>query len=148
MSLVDRIQQIGIIPVVSIPQTEHALPLAEALLAGGLPCAEVTFRTAAAADSISQIRQRFPELLLGAGTVLSVEQAQTALNAGAEFIVSPGTNPTVVDYCQSQGVTIFPGVCTPTEIEMALAKGINVVKFFPAEAIGGVKLLKAICAPY
>ncbi|HZS03351.1 MAG TPA: bifunctional 4-hydroxy-2-oxoglutarate aldolase/2-dehydro-3-deoxy-phosphogluconate aldolase [Blastocatellia bacterium] len=148
MSLIDRVQQIGIVPVVSIPQTEHALPLAEALLEGGLPCAEVTFRTAAAADSISRIRQRFPELLLGAGTVLSVEQAQTALNAGAEFIVSPGTNSTVVDYCQSQGVTIFPGVCTPTEIEMALSRGTSVLKFFPAESMGGVNFLKAICAPY
>lgn len=148
MSIIDRIQQTGIIPVVSIPQTEHALPLAEALLEGGLPCAEITFRTAAAADSITQIREKFPELLLGAGTVLTIEQAQTALEAGAEFIVSPGTNPAVVDYCQAQRVTIFPGVCTPTEIELALSKGVSVLKFFPAEAMGGVKFLKAVCAPY
>lgn len=148
MSLIARIQQIGIIPVVSIPQPEHALPLAEALLAGGLPCAEITFRTAAAADSLAQIRSRFPELLLGAGTVLTVAQAQTALSAGAEFIVSPGTNPMVVDYCQAQNVMIFPGVCTPTEIELALSKGVSVLKFFPADAMGGVKFLKAICAPY
>jgi len=148
MSVTERVQQIGIIPVVQIPQLEHALPLAESLLEGGLPCAEVTFRTAAAADSLSQIKARFPEIFLGAGTVLSVEQAEAAIGAGAEFIVSPGTNPAVVDYCTSRGVTIFPGVCTPTEIEMALAKGINVVKFFPAEAMGGVKFLKAICAPY
>ena len=148
MSIIDRIQQIGIIPVVSIPQTEHALPLAEALLEGGLPCAEITFRTAAAAEAIAQIRQKFPELLLGAGTVLTVEQAQTALEAGAGFIVSPGTNPAVVDYCQAQRVTIFPGVCTPTEIELALSKGVSILKFFPAEAMGGVKFLKAVCAPY
>lgn len=148
MSLVDRIQSIGLVPVVSILQLEHALPLAEALLEGGLPCAEITFRTAAAAESIRQIKQRFPELLLGAGTVLSVEQAQTALDAGAEFLVSPGTNPAVVDYCQSQRVTIFPGVCTPTEIELALSRGLNILKFFPAESMGGVKFLKAICAPY
>ncbi len=148
MSIVERIQSIGIIPVVSIPQPEHALPLAEALLEGGLPCAEITFRTAAAAQAIRQIKQRFPELLLGAGTVLSVKQAQTALDAGAEFLVSPGTSPTVVEYCQRQHVTIFPGVCTPTEIELALSKGLSMLKFFPAEAMGGVKFLKAICAPY
>ncbi len=148
MSIIDRIEQTGIIPVVSIPQPEHALPLAEALLEGGLPCAEITFRTAAAAAAIAQIRQKFPELLLGAGTVLTIAQAQTALEAGAEFIVAPGTNPAVVDYCQAQRVTIFPGVCTPTEIELALAKGASVLKFFPAEAMGGVKFLKAVCAPY
>ncbi|HWQ33021.1 MAG TPA: bifunctional 4-hydroxy-2-oxoglutarate aldolase/2-dehydro-3-deoxy-phosphogluconate aldolase [Blastocatellia bacterium] len=148
MSIIDRIQQTGIIPVASIPQTEHALPLAEALLEGGLPCAEITFRTAAAADALAQIRQKFPELLPGAGTVLTIAQAQTALEAGAEFIVSPGTNPAVVDYCQAQGVTIFPGVCTPTEIELALSKDVSVLKFFPAEAMGGVKFLKAVCAPY
>lgn len=148
MSIIDRIEQTGIIPVVSIPQTQHALPLAEALLEGGLPCAEITFRTAAAADAIAQIREKFPELLTGAGTVLTVEQAQTALEAGAEFIVAPGTNPAVVDYCQAQNVTIFPGVCTPTEIELALSKGASVLKFFPAEAMGGVKFLKAVCAPY
>jgi 2-dehydro-3-deoxyphosphogluconate aldolase/(4S)-4-hydroxy-2-oxoglutarate aldolase len=148
VNIIARIQQIGIIPVVSIPQPEHALPLAEALLAGGLPCAEITFRTAAAADSMAQIKNKYPELLLGAGTVLSVEQAQTALDAGAEFIISPGTNPAVVDYCQAQNVMIFPGVCTPTEIELALAKGVSVLKFFPADAMGGVKFLKAICAPY
>ena len=148
MSVAERLQQIGIIPVVSIPQLEHALPLAECLLEGGLPCAEVTFRTAAAEASLRSMRARFPEIFLGAGTVLSVEQAEAATSAGAEFIVSPGTNPAVVDYCRSQGVTIFPGVCTPTEIEMALDEGIEIVKFFPAEAMGGVKFLKAICAPY
>jgi 2-dehydro-3-deoxyphosphogluconate aldolase/(4S)-4-hydroxy-2-oxoglutarate aldolase len=148
VSMTERIRQMGIVPVVSLPQIEHALPLAEALLAGGLPCAEITFRTAAAAEAIQRIRQRFPEMLLGAGTVLSIEQAQTALDVGAQFIVSPGTNPAVVDYCQQRDVTIFPGVCTPTEIELALSHGVSVLKFFPAEAAGGVKFLKAICAPY
>lgn len=148
MSIVERAQEIGIVPVVAIPKLEDALPLAEALLEGGLPCAEITFRTVAAAEAIAQIRSRFPEILLGAGTVLTTEQAETAINAGAEFIVSPGTNLTVVDYCLSKGVTIFPGVCTPTEIEMALSKGVDVVKFFPAEPMGGVKFLQAICAPY
>jgi 2-dehydro-3-deoxyphosphogluconate aldolase / (4S)-4-hydroxy-2-oxoglutarate aldolase len=148
MSIVDRAREIGIIPVVSIPKLEDALPLAEALLEGGLPCAEITFRTEAAAEAIARVRSRFPEILLGAGTVLAPGQAETAIAAGAEFIVAPGTNLTVVDHCLSKGVTIFPGVCTPTEIEMALSKGVDVVKFFPAEPMGGVKFLRAICAPY
>jgi 2-dehydro-3-deoxyphosphogluconate aldolase / (4S)-4-hydroxy-2-oxoglutarate aldolase len=148
VDIIDRMRQMGIIPVVSIPRLEHALPLAESLLEGGLPCAEVTFRTAAAAESMTEIRARFPEIFLGAGTVLTIEQAETAINSGAQFIVSPGTNPAVVDYCLSKGVTVFPGVCTPTEIEMALAKGVDVLKFFPAEPMGGVGFLKAICAPY
>jgi 2-dehydro-3-deoxyphosphogluconate aldolase/(4S)-4-hydroxy-2-oxoglutarate aldolase len=148
MSIVERAREIGIIPVVSIPKLEDALPLAEALLEGGCGCVEITFRTAAAAEAIAQIRSRFPEILLGAGTVLRTEQAEAAISAGAEFIVSPGTNLTVVDYCLSKEVMIFPGVCTPTEIEMALSKGIDVLKFFPAEPMGGVKFLQAICAPY
>jgi len=148
MGIVERAREIGIIPVVSIPKLEDALPLAEALIEGGLPCAEITFRTAAAAEAIARISSRFPEILLGAGTVLTAEQAETAISAGVEFIVSPGTNPAVVDHCQSKDITIFPGVCTPTEIEMALSKGVDVVKFFPAEPMGGVKFLQAICAPY
>jgi 2-dehydro-3-deoxyphosphogluconate aldolase/(4S)-4-hydroxy-2-oxoglutarate aldolase len=148
MGIVERARGIGIVPVVSIPKLEDALPLAEALLEGGLLCAEITFRTAAAAEAIARIRSRFPEILLGAGTVLTAEQAETAISAGAEFVVSPGTNPTVVDHCLSKGVTVFPGVCTPTEIEMALSKGVDVLKFFPAEPMGGVKFLQAICAPY
>jgi 2-dehydro-3-deoxyphosphogluconate aldolase/(4S)-4-hydroxy-2-oxoglutarate aldolase len=148
MNTLERVRQIGIIPAIQIQQLEHVLPLIEALMEGGLPCAEVTFRTAAAARAIEQIRAHFPDIFLGAGTVLSTEQAGAAIGAGAEFIVSPGSNPAVVDYCQSRGVSVFPGVCTPTEIEMALAKGLDVLKFFPAEAIGGVKFLQAICAPY
>src|SRR5215471_11463092 len=123
MNIVERARGIGIVPVVSLPKLEDALPLAEALLEGGCGCAEITFRTTAAAEAIARIRSRFPEILLGAGTVLTAEQAETAISGGAEFIVAPGTNPTVVDYCLSKGVTIFPGVCTPTEIEMALSKG-------------------------
>jgi 2-dehydro-3-deoxyphosphogluconate aldolase/(4S)-4-hydroxy-2-oxoglutarate aldolase len=148
MTIIERARKIGIIPVVSIPKLEHALPLAEALLEGGLPCAEITFRTVAAAEAVARIRSRFPEIFLGAGTVLTIEQAETAISAGAEFIVSPGTNLAVVDYCLSKGVTIFPGVCTPTEIEMALSRGVDALKFFPAEPMGGVKFLQAICAPY
>jgi 2-dehydro-3-deoxyphosphogluconate aldolase/(4S)-4-hydroxy-2-oxoglutarate aldolase len=148
MTIIERAREIGIIPVVSIPKLEHALPLAESLLEGGLPCAEITFRTVAAAEAVARIHSRFPEIFLGAGTVLTIEQAETAISAGAEFIVSPGTNLAVVDYCLSKGVTIFPGVCTPTEIEMALSKGVDALKFFPAEPMGGVKFLQAICAPY
>jgi 2-dehydro-3-deoxyphosphogluconate aldolase / (4S)-4-hydroxy-2-oxoglutarate aldolase len=148
VTILDRIGRMGIIPVVSIPESSQALPLAESLIAGGLACAEITFRTAAAADSLARIGQRYPELLLGAGTVLTTEQVDRAVDAGAQFIVSPGTNPVVVDYCLGRGITIFPGVCTPTEIEAVLAKGLEVMKFFPAEAMGGVRFLQAICAPY
>lgn len=148
MTITQRIAAIGIVPVVSIQKPEHAIPLAQALLAGGLPCAEITFRTAAAAESIKLIRQHVPELLVGAGTVLSTEQADTALANGAEFIVSPGTNPIVVTHCVKRGVPIYPGVCTPSEIEMALSHGAEVLKFFPAEQAGGVKFLQAVCGPY
>lgn len=148
MDITERVREIGIVPVVSLPRLEYALPLAENLLAGGLPCAEITFRTAAAAEAMVQIRARFPEILLGAGTVLRTDQVETAINVGAQFIVSPGTNPDVVDLCLERGITIFPGVCTPTEIETALSKGVDVLKFFPAEPMGGVKFLQAICAPY
>jgi len=148
MEIIERLQELAIIPVVSISKLEYALPLAESLLEGGLSCAEITFRTAAAAESISEIRVRFPEILLGAGTVLTLEQAETAIDAGAQFIVSPGTNPAVVQFCQSNSMTVFPGVCTPTEIELALSHGVDVLKFFPAEPMGGVKFLKSISAPY
>lgn len=144
----ERIRKTGVIPVVSIPKEEHAQPLAEALLEGGLPCAEITFRTAAAAGSISAIRKKYPGMLLGAGTILTTDQAREAIDSGAEFLVSPGTNPAVTDYCFEQGVPIFPGVCTPTEIEMAMGRGQTLLKFFTAEAMGGIKFLKAICAPY
>lgn len=146
--LVERLSSYGVIPVVSLSKTEQAVPLAESLVAGGLPCAEITFRTAAAASAIAQIRQRVPEVLLGAGTVLTLEQLDAALDAGARFIVSPGTNPRLVEACLDRNVPIFPGVCTPTEIEAALALGVDLLKFFPAEAMGGVKTLRALSAPY
>ncbi len=148
MKITERVQTIGIVPVVSIPKLEHALPLAESLLEGGLPCAEITFRTASAAEAIAQISKKFPDLFLGAGTVLTIDQVRTAIDAGAQFIVSPGTNPAVVEFCRSKNVTIFPGVCTPSEIEIALDAGVDILKFFPAEPMGGVKFLKAVCAPY
>lgn len=146
--LSEKIGGIGVIPVVSIPREEYAVPLAEALIEGGLPCAEITFRTEAAAGAIAAIGKRFPDLLLGAGTILNVDQARAAIDAGARFLVSPGTNPVVVEYSLKNGLPIFPGVCTPTEIESTMSLGLTALKFFPAEAMGGVTFLKAICAPY
>jgi len=124
------------------------VPLARALSQGGLACAEVTFRTAAAEESIRRINGEFPNILLGAGTVLKVDQAEKAINAGARFVVAPGFNPRIVDYCQSRGTAVFPGICTPTEIEAAMEAGLTNLKFFPAEPIGGLDYLKAISAPY
>ena len=147
----DVLQQLavaGIVPVVVIDDAEKAVPLAQALIAGGLPVAEVTFRTAAAEEAIRRISQNVPEILLGAGTVLTIEQAQRAIDAGARYIVSPGLNPDVVRFCQSKGVPITPGCSNPTDIEMAMGLGLDVVKFFPAEAFGGLATLKAIAAPY
>jgi 2-dehydro-3-deoxyphosphogluconate aldolase / (4S)-4-hydroxy-2-oxoglutarate aldolase len=142
-----RIHEMKLVPVVVLDDAGDAAPLAEALIAGGLPCAEVTFRTDAAADSIKAIA-RYPEICLGAGTVLSVDQVKQAVDCGAAYIVTPGFNPKMVGYCVEHGIPITPGVCSPTEIEMALDFGIRVLKFFPAEAYGGLKTLKAICAPY
>ena len=145
------LQQLGhikIIPVIALDEAETAVPLGQALLEGGLPCAEITFRTAAAAGAIQKMRAAYPEMLVGAGTVLTVAQAQQAKEAGASFIVTPGFDAQVVDWCLARDVPITPGVVTPTDINQALAKGLNVLKFFPAEAVGGIKLLKAIGAPY
>lgn len=146
--ILQKLELFGIVPVVVINDAADARGLAQALCDGGLPCAEVTFRTAAAADAIAAIARDFPDVLLGAGTVLTVEQAQRALNAGAEFIVAPGLNRKVVDYCIERNVPVLPGVATPTEVEAALEAGLQVVKFFPAEASGGAEYLKAMAAPY
>jgi len=143
-----KIQEIGIIPVVVLDRVEDALPLGKALIEGGLPCAEVTFRTEAAEESIRVMSENFPELLVGAGTVLTTEQVDRAVAAGAKFIVSPGLNPRIVKYCVEKGVVIVPGCANPSDIEQALENGLEVVKFFPAEAIGGLKLIKAMAAPY
>ena len=148
MTVPDRLHDLGVVPVVALPDVEAALPLAEALLAGGLPCAEITFRTAVAPAALPLLRQRFPELLLGAGTVLTIEQADQAIDAGAQFVVAPGTNPAVVDHVLARGVPMLAGIATPSEIEAALARGLDVVKFFPAEAFGGVATLKALSGPY
>lgn len=143
-----RLRQLKLVPMVVIDDPASAVPLAAALVEGGLPCAEITFRSDAAAEAIRRIAGEFPDVLLGAGTVLTVQQAAEARSAGASFIVTPGFNPAVVDYCLEHEIPVYPGVCTPTEIDMALQRGIKVVKFFPAEPIGGLAYLKAIAAPY
>jgi 2-dehydro-3-deoxyphosphogluconate aldolase/(4S)-4-hydroxy-2-oxoglutarate aldolase len=147
-TLLNEIGLIGIVPVIAIEKAEDAEPLAQALIEGGLPCAEVTFRTTAAKESIEKIAKAFPTMLLGAGTVLSVDQVKVAVGSGAKFIVSPGFNPKVVEYCLAGNIPVTPGVATPSEIEVALSYGLEVVKFFPAEANGGLDFLKAISAPY
>ncbi|MCR5255022.1 MAG: bifunctional 4-hydroxy-2-oxoglutarate aldolase/2-dehydro-3-deoxy-phosphogluconate aldolase [Acetatifactor sp.] len=144
----EEFEKTGIIPVVVIDDVKDALPLAKALIEGGLPCAEVTFRTDAAAKSIKVISENYPNMLVGAGTVLTTKQVDEAVNAGAEFIVSPGLNPKVVDYCIEKNIPVAPGVATPSEMELAMEKGLKVVKFFPAEAMGGLKFIKAVAAPY
>ena len=146
--IVARIQQLGIIPVIVIDQAESASDLGEALIKGGLPCAEITFRTDAAAEAIQRLSRERPEILLGAGTILSEDQSRKAHYSGAQFIVSPGLNMRIVDFCRDRGIDVFPGVCTPTEIDAARNRGLKVVKFFPAEPIGGLTYLKAIAAPY
>ena len=146
----DVIEQLGllrIIPVVAIHDARDAGALADALVKGGLPCAEITFRTAAAPEAIQTIAKN-QDMIVGAGTVLTTEQAKAAIDAGARFIVSPGFNPKVVEYCVKNDIPVTPGVCTPTDIEMALQFDLKVVKFFPAEAFGGLKTLKALSAPY
>lgn len=146
--IVSQLRQLRLVPVITIHDAGDAAPLAQALTEGGLSCAEVTFRTAGAPEALRRMADADPDLLVGAGTVLTVEQAREARQAGAKFIVSPGFSPVVVDYCLENDIPIFPGVCTPTEIEAALHKGLRVLKFFPAEPAGGIPFLKAISAPY
>jgi len=146
--VLEKIGELGIIPVVKIEKAEDALPLGRALINGDLPLAEITFRTSAAEESIKTLTRELPNLLVGAGTVLTVEQAKKAVSAGAQFIVSPGFNPKVVDHCIENDIPVTPGINNPTQIEMALERGIKVVKFFPAEASGGLSLLKSMSAPY
>ena len=142
-----KLEELKLVPVVVIEDADDAVPLAETLIEAGLPCAEVTFRTSAAAEAIRRMA-KVKGLVLGAGTVLSEDQAEEAAAAGAQFIVSPGFNPNVVGYCIDNDIPISPGVSTPTDIEAAMSFGLNIVKFFPAEAFGGLKTLKAISAPY
>ena len=147
-SVLQKIQEVGIVPVVVLNDEKDAQPLAKALCDGGLPIAEVTFRTAAAEESIRIMATKYPEMLVGAGTVLTTEQVDRAVAAGAKFIVSPGLNPKVVKYCVDKNIPITPGVVTPGEIEKAIELGLEVVKFFPAEAAGGIKMIKAMSGPY
>ena len=142
------IAALRVIPVVEIPRVDDAVPLARALVDAGLPCAEITFRTASAAQAIEAIATSVPDIRVGAGTVVTVAQAEAALAAGASFIVAPGFDPAVVDFAVEHGVPIVPGVCTPTEVGMALGRGLSVLKLFPAEAAGGVAYLKALAAPF
>lgn len=143
-----QFEKLGIVPVVVIQDVKDALPLAEALCKGGLPCAEITFRTDAAEASIRQITESYPQMLIGAGTVLTVSQVEQAVNAGAKFIVSPGFDSEVVDYCLEKQIPVFPGCITPSEIAQAVKRGLQVVKFFPAEQAGGLGAIKAMAAPY
>jgi 2-dehydro-3-deoxyphosphogluconate aldolase/(4S)-4-hydroxy-2-oxoglutarate aldolase len=146
--VLEKIGELGIIPVVKMEKAEDALPLGKALIDGDLPIAEITFRTSAAEESIKILTRELPELLVGAGTILTIEQVKKAVSAGAKFIVSPGFNPRVVSYCVENSIPVTPGINNPTQIEMALMRGIEVVKFFPAEASGGLPLLKSMSAPY
>ena len=145
--VIEELGKIGIVPVIALDDAKDAEPLAKALIEGGLPCAEVTFRTAAAEESIRIMADKFPELIVGAGTVLTPEQADRAMNAGAKFIVSPGLNPKVVKHCVDKGYPIVPGTSNPSDVETAIELGLDVVKFFPAEAAGGLKMIKAMSAP-
>ena len=147
-AVLEQISKIGIVPVVKIDRAEDALPLAKALCAGGLPCAEVTFRTDAAAEAIKIMTENFPDMCVGAGTVLNAAQVDAAVAAGARFIVSPGLNPKTVKYCIEKGVPITPGTSSPSDIEQAIELGLEVVKFFPAEQSGGLAKIKAMAAPY
>lgn len=142
------IAQYGVVPVVVLEDEKDALPLAEALVKGGLPVAEVTFRTAAAEGSIKAMCEAYPEMLVGAGTVLSVEQVDRALKAGARFIVTPGFDEEVVDYCIANNIPVYPGTVTPSEVTKAVKRGLNICKFFPAEQYGGVSTIKALSAPF
>ena len=144
----EQFSKIGIIPVVVLDDAKDAAPLAKVLCENGLPCAEVTFRTAAAEEAIKIMSSEFPDMLVGAGTVLTTEQADKAINAGAKFIVAPGLNPKIVQYCLDKSVPVTPGTQTPSEMERALELGLKVVKFFPAEPAGGLNMIKAVAAAY
>ncbi|OEF27554.1 bifunctional 4-hydroxy-2-oxoglutarate aldolase/2-dehydro-3-deoxy-phosphogluconate aldolase [Vibrio rumoiensis] len=146
--LIEKLKSYKVIPVIQINNVEQAVPLAKTLVENGLPVAEVTFRTEAAAESIRLMREAYPELCIGAGTVLNAKQVDQAMAAGSEFIVSPGLNPNTVRYCQEKNIPIVPGVNNPSQVEQGLELGLTFLKFFPAEASGGVSMLKSLLAPY
>lgn len=144
----EKISELGVVPVVALEDVKDAEPLAKALCEGGLPCAEITFRTAAAEKCIERMCTAYPEMLIGAGTVLTKTQVEQAIGAGAKFIVSPGFDSEIVDYCLEKEIPIFPGCITPSEVAQAVKRGLKTVKFFPAEQFGGVAAIKALSAPY
>ncbi|WGE91615.1 bifunctional 4-hydroxy-2-oxoglutarate aldolase/2-dehydro-3-deoxy-phosphogluconate aldolase [Actinobacillus genomosp. 1] len=146
--IIEKLRQVKVVPVIAVEQAEDILPLVKTLAENGLPVAEITFRSAAAEEAIRLVRQHYPDVLIAAGTVLTAEQVVKAKNAGADFVVTPGFNPTIVKLCQDLDFPITPGVNNPMSIEAALALGIEAVKFFPAEASGGVKMIKALLGPY
>ena len=146
--LLQKVSDLGVVPVVVLNDAKDAAPLAKALVEGGLPCAEVTFRTDAAEESIRIMANEFPEMFVGAGTVLTIDQVDRAVAAGAKFIVSPGFDPEIVDYCLEKDIPVFPGCITPSEVAQAVKRGLKIVKFFPAEQFGGVATIKAMAAPY
>ena len=148
MDIIKRIKNLKLIPVAVIEDSENAIPLSKALMDAGLPIVEITFRTEAAAESISLIRNEFPDMLVGAGTVLTIDQVDAAIYAGSEFIVTPGFNPTVIDYCIKTNINIIPGLNSPTFIEWGLERGLDLFKFFPANLSGGTKMLKSFSGPY
>ena len=145
---IDRLRALRVMPVIQIEHAVDAVPLAKILVENGLPAAEITFRTAAAAESIRLIRAAYPEIVLCAGTVLTVEQVNAAIEAGADFVISPGFNPTTVKYCLTNNIKLIPGVNNPSLVEQALELGVSALKFFPAEASGGVNMLKSLVGPY
>ena len=147
-TVAEKIAELGVVPVVVLEDAKDAAPLAKALVEGGLPCAEVTFRTAAAEESIKLMTAEYPDMFVGAGTVLTIDQVDRAVAAGAKFIVSPGFDPEIVDYCLEKEIPVFPGCITPSEVAQAVKRGLKVVKFFPAEQFGGVAPIKAMAAPY
>ena len=147
-TVTEKISTLGVVPVVVLEDAKDAASLAKALVEGGLPCAEVTFRTDAAEESIKIMTSEYPDMFVGAGTVLTIEQVDRAVAAGAKFIVSPGFDPEIVDYCLSKEIPVFPGCITPSEVAQAVKRGLKVVKFFPAEPAGGISMIKAMAAPY
>jgi len=148
MPLTDRLRQLRLLPVIALHQAAQAVPLGRTLIAAGLPAAEITFRTPAAAEAIRLLRAEFPELLIAAGTILTPAQVDAAVTAGADLIVSPGLNPNTVRYCQQLAIPIIPGINNPSQVEQALELGLSTLKFFPAEASGGIAMLKALSAVY
>lgn len=148
MTISEQFKEYGVVPVVVLNDAKDALPLAKALVEGGLACAEVTFRTEAAEESIRLMSEAYPEMLVGAGTVLTIDQVDRAVKACAKFIVSPGFDPEIVDYCLENNIPVFPGCVTPSEVAQAVKRGLKVVKFFPAEQAGGIAMIKAMAAPY